>query len=420
MRNMYDVIVLGGGAAGMMAAWVASTKKCKTLLIEQNEKLGKKLYITGKGRCNLTNACDANKLMDGVVKNPKFLFSAFSVFNNKDLVEILKKNGLETVVEQGGRIFPKSGRSSDVIRFFQRKLSENNVEVLLHTKASRIIIQENKVKGVMLENGDVLEAKKVVLTTGGKSYPLTGSRGDGYKMAEETGHTIVKPYPALVAMVVRPSSLYNLQGLSLKNVSVTAYKKNKKIASHFGELLFTHDGISGPIILNLSAFISQYADVVLKLDLKPALTEEKLERRILRDFEKFPNSDIGNALKDLLPKRLIAPVLTLAGIDKEKKTNQISVEERKKLIRALKQMPFAIEKSRGFDEAIITGGGVDVKEISPATLESKIVSGLYFAGEILDVHAVTGGYNLQITFSTAYLAASKMAESLEDSEKIFR
>ncbi len=412
---MYDVIVLGGGAAGMMGAVVAAEKNCKTLLVEQNEKLGKKLYITGKGRCNITNACDAPKLMDGVVRNGKFLYSAFSAWNNMDMIRYLNENGLETVIEQGDRVFPKSGKSSDVIRFFQRKLTQLGVEIMLQTQVKDLWVQEGTVKGVVLSDGRTLLSKCVLLTTGGKSYPLTGSTGEGYHMAKKAGHGIVSPYAALVGMVVKKESLFDLQGLSLKNVAVSAYEKNKKIASSFGELLFTHDGLSGPTILNLSASISNYSEIMLKLDLKPALSAQKLERRILRDFEKFINSDMHNALRELLPARLIDAVLTAADIARDKKVNQITVEERKRLIETLKQMPFAIEKSKDFDEAIITGGGVALKDISSATMESKIVKGLYFAGEVMDVHAVTGGYNLQIAFSTAYLAAVKMAQALNGS-----
>lgn len=408
---MYDVIVLGGGAAGMMAALIAAKRGLKTLLIEQNEKLGKKLYITGKGRCNVTNACDVDKLMDGVVRNPKFLYSAFSALSNHDLIRFFNDNGLQTITEQGGRVFPKSEKASDVIRFFQRQLEATGAKIRLHAKAARIVTKEGRVTSVLLTDGEVLYAPNVILTTGGKSYPLTGSTGDGYAMAKELGHRIITPYAALVPMVCRQNSLYDLQGLSLKNIAAVVYGKDKKIASDFGELLFTHDGLSGPVILSLSTLIANYDEIVLKLDLKPALNAEKLDRRILRDFEKYPNSDIRNALKELLPVRLIGPVLSLSGIEQTKKTNQISAGERAGLVHTLKNMLFAIEKSKGFDEAIITGGGVSVKEVSPATMESKKVSGLYFAGEVLNVHGITGGYNLQIAFSTAYLAASKIDKS---------
>lgn len=409
--DMYDVIVIGAGAAGMTAAVFCAKGGKKTLLIEKNEKPGKKLYITGKGRCNITSSCDEEKLFNGVVANPKFLYSAFSQFSNKDMVEFLKASGLETVAEQGERIFPKSGKSSDVIKVFTSLLNKYDVEIMLNTEVKNICAQEGKVSGVTIINNKFLESKNVIIATGGKSYPLTGSTGDGYIFAKNTGHNIIKPYPALVPMEAESKSQYNLAGLSLKNVEASLYIKNKKIASRFGEMLFTHDGLSGPIILNLSTLISEYKDVRIDIDLKPALEYEKLDNRVLRDFAKFKNKDISNALAELLPSRLIAPVLKISNVKQDKKVNQISAEERDRLIKTLKAMPFYIKTCKGYNEAIITGGGVSTKDIKPSSMESRLIKGLYFAGEVIDVHAITGGYNLQTAFSTAYLAAGSILKA---------
>jgi hypothetical protein len=403
---MYDVIIIGGGAAGMMAALMCAKNQKKVLLIEKNEKLGKKLYITGKGRCNITNNCDPDKLLNGVVRNEKFLYSAFSLFNNKDMIEFLSSNGLETIVEQGDRVFPKSQKSSDVIKFFENHLIKNHAEIFLNTTVQKIVIKETRVSGILTKNNKYIQSKNVIVATGGKSYPLTGSTGDGYHFAQNTGHQIIKPYPALVPMILSKKSLYDLQGLTLKNVEVSLFIKGKKITSRFGELLFTHDGISGPVILNLSTIITNYKDIMLTIDLKPALNFEKLNNRILRDFSKFPNKDIGNALKTLLPSRLITPILVLSEIKENKKVNQINIFERTNLVNTIKAMPIYIDGNQGFEEAIITGGGISTKDISPSTMQSKKIEGLYFAGEVLDVHAITGGYNLQIAFSTAFLAAN--------------
>ena len=405
---MYDVIVIGAGAAGMMAAVFCAKGKKKTLIIEKNEKLGKKLYITGKGRCNITSACDEDKLFDGIVLNHKFLYSAFSQFSNTDMIEFVNANGLETVIEQGERIFPKSGKSSDVIKLFSNLLKKHDVEIMLNTKVNNICAQDGRITGVIVDCNKTLQTQNVIIATGGASYPLTGSTGDGYIFAENTGHNIIKPYPALVPMEVQTKSLYDLAGLSLKNVEAALYIKDKKIASRFGEILFTHDGLSGPIILNLSTLIREYKDVRIDIDLKPALTHEKLDNRILRDFAKFTNKELNNALVELLPSRLIAAVLKVSDIKQDKKVNQINSEERSRLVMALKSMPFYIKNCKGFDEAIISGGGVSTKDIKPSSMESKLIQGLYFAGEVIDVHAITGGYNLQIAFSTAYLAASSI------------
>lgn len=405
---MYDVIVIGGGAAGMMSALISAKNNKKVLLIEKNEKLGKKLYITGKGRCNITNNCDPDKLLNGIVKNEKFLYSAFSLFNNKDMIELLSSNGLEVIVEQGDRVFPKSQKSSDVIKFFTNNLIRNNVDILLNTIVKKIIVANECVSGIVTENNDSYYSNNLIIATGGKSYPLTGSTGDGYVFAKATGHRIVEPYPSLVPMILNKKSLYDLQGLALKNVEVTLYIQTKKITSRFGEILFTHDGVSGPAILNLSTIIPEYKDIMLTIDLKPALNHEKLNNRMLRDFANSPNKDISNVLKELLPSRLIKPILSLAQIREDKKVNQINSLERKSLVDTMKSMPLYVNGNKGFEEAIITGGGICIKDISASTMQSKKIKGLYFVGEVLDVHALTGGYNLQIAFSTAFLAANSI------------
>lgn len=405
---MYDVIVIGGGAAGMMSALISAKNNKKVLLIEKNEKLGKKLYITGKGRCNITNNCDPDKLLNGIVKNEKFLYSAFSLFNNKDMIELLSSNGLEVIVEQGDRVFPKSQKSSDVIKFFTNNLIRNNVDILLNTIVKKIIVANECVSGIVTENNDSYYSNNLIVATGGKSYPLTGSTGDGYEFAKATGHRIVEPYPSLVPMILNKKSLYDLQGLALKNVEVTLYIQTKKITSRFGEILFTHDGVSGPAILNLSTIIPKYKDIMLTIDLKPALNHEKLNNRMLRDFANSPNKDISNILKELLPSRLIKPILSLAQIREDKKVNQINSLERKSLVDTMKSMPLYVNGNKGFEEAIITGGGICIKDISASTMQSKKIKGLYFVGEVLDVHALTGGYNLQIAFSTAFLAANSI------------
>jgi predicted Rossmann fold flavoprotein len=405
---MYDVIVIGGGAAGMMSALISAKNNKKVLLIEKNEKLGKKLYITGKGRCNITNNCDPDKLLNGIVKNEKFLYSAFSLFNNKDMIELLSSNGLEVIIEQGDRVFPKSQKSSDVIKFFINNLTKNNVDILLNTVVKKIIVANECVLGIATENNDFYYSNNLIVATGGKSYPLTGSTGDGYEFAKATGHRIVEPYPSLVPMILNKKSLYDLQGLALKNVEVTLYIQTKKITSRFGEILFTHDGVSGPVILNLSTIIPEYKDIMLTIDLKPALNHEKLNNRILRDFANSPNKDISNVLKELLPSRLIKPILSLAKIREDKKVNQINSLERKSLIDTMKSMPLYVNGNKGFEEAIITGGGICIKDISSSTMQSKKIKGLDFVGEVLDVHALTGGYNLQIAFSTAFLAANSI------------
>ncbi len=405
---MYDNIIIGGGAAGLMTAVIAAKRSQKTLLVEKNEKLGKKLYITGKGRCNITNDCAPEDLFDAVATNPRFLHSAFRALDNKALMHFFEKGGLKLTVEAGRRVFPKSQKASDVTRFFTHRIdASDNVHIRLNTAIQEISTTEGAVTGVRTTQNEYLPARNVLIATGGKSYPLTGSTGDGYTLAAAVGHNITPTRPALVPMTT--AEQYDLAGLALKNVEATLWQNNKKAFSRFGEMLFTHDGVGGPIIQNLTAFVTDYMNTALTLDFKPALEHKKLDARLLRDFDKYQNKDIKNALVDLLPARLILPVLTSAGIQPDTKINALKAEQRKRLLQNLKAFPLTPTGTKGFEEAIITAGGVHVKEVSPSTMCSKLVSGLYFAGEVLDVHAITGGYNLQIAFSTAYLAANSFS-----------
>lgn len=397
------VIIIGGGPAGMLAAISAKEEGNEVTILEKMEKLGKKMYITGKGRCNITSSLEMDEFISNIPGNGKFLFSAFKNFTNKDILKLLN---IPTKNERGNRVFPVSDNAADVVEALKRKLS--GITILTNTKVEKILIKENKVVGVQTSKGKFL-ADKVILATGGKSYPTTGSTGDGYKMAKEVGHTIVDIRPSLVAMNAKKESLElckELQGLTLKNVAIKAYESDKKVYDDFGEMLFTHFGISGPIILSASAHLvrTHLKNAVVEIDLKPALSEEKLNDRILRDFEKFKNKEIKNSLNKLLPQKLIPVVIKLSGISENKKINEITKEERYKLINTLKHMKIEIAGFRPIEEAIITVGGISTKEINPKTMESKIIQGLFFAGEIIDVDAYTGGFNLQIAYSTGYTA----------------
>ncbi len=403
---MSDVIVIGGGAAGMMAAIFAARNGKKVTLVEQNEKLGKKLFITGKGRCNFTNACDTEDLFQNVVSNPKFLYSAFYSFSNQMVMDFFEEIGLPYKVERGNRVFPLSDHSSDVIKVLEKEMKKENVEVLLNTKVKLLIIEDNVCKGVVLDGKKQMLAKKVIVATGGVSYPRTGACKDGYDFAKSAGHSIVDIQPSLVPFELEESCCKELMGISLKNVSVNIFADNKKVYSEFGEMLFTHFGVSGPIIIKASAYIHKYLEKELNLtiDLKPALDEKQLDERILKDFKLFQNKQLKNSLDKLLLRSLIPIVIEKSGLDGEKKINELTKEERRKLVLTIKNLPFTFIGLRGWDEAIITKGGVKVKEIDPGTMESKITSGLHFAGEVLDLDALTGGFNLQIAWSTGYLA----------------
>lgn len=408
------VVVIGGGPAGMMSAISAAKSGDKVVLLEKNNILGKKILITGKGRCNITSSLDIDDFINNIPGNGRFLYSAFENFDNKDIIELLKKEGVSVKEERGNRYFPTSDRAEDVRMALERETKKAGVDVKLNFKVCGIEIEDSKVKSVVLENGKI-DADKIILATGGKSYPLTGSNGDGYKIAEELGHTIKDVRGSLVPLIAEKSVCSKMQGLSLRNVGIVLYdvEKDKKIYSDFGEMLFTHFGVSGPTILSGSAHLLRYKDVdkkisngkiVLKIDLKPALSFEQLDARILRDFTEVKNKQFKNSLDKLLPKKMIDVVIDKSKIDPEKHVNEITREERMNLVKLLKCFVVRIDGFRPVDEAIVTAGGISVKEINPKTMESKIVSGLYFAGEIIDVDAYTGGFNLQIAYSTGFTA----------------
>lgn len=407
---MSKVIVAGGGAAGMMAAIRAAECGHSVELAEHNEKLGKKVFITGKGRCNLTNASDMDEIFRNIVTNPKFLYSALYTFSNDAVMDFFERCGLKIKTERGGRVFPLSDKSSDVIKTLEKELKRLKVNIRLNSQAERLIIQNGKAEGLVI-NGKEHPADAVIMATGGLSYKSTGSDGSGFDIIRKAGHTTSEFSPALVPIVIKEDYPKRMQGVALKNIEINIFSGSKNIYSAFGEMLFTHFGISGPVILSASSAIIKYlkkGNLTIKIDLKPALTEEQLDARILRDFEENINRDFKNSLNGLLPKKMIPSIIRYSGIPEDKKINKITKEERRTLIKSLKEFTLTIEGFRGYDEAIITHGGVNVKEINPATMESKIVKGLYFAGEMIDIDAFTGGYNLQIAWSTGYLAGNSI------------
>lgn len=405
----------------MMAAIKAAEYGNQVTLLEKMNTLGRKLLITGKGRCNITSSLPMDEFISNIPGNGNFLYSCFKNYTNEDIIEFLKEENVEVKEERGNRIFPISDNSTDVLKVFLTNLKKQNVTIKTNTKVEQILVEQKDIKkviGVVLENGEKLFADKVILATGGKSYPATGSTGDGYEMAKKVGHTIEKLKPSLVPLVANEKSLHmckQMQGLSLRNVGIILQdiEKNKTIYEDFGEMLFTHFGVSGPTILSSSAHLLRYKDIQekfkngkinLNIDLKPALSEEKLDNRIKRDFEKYKNKDIQNAMQDLLPQKLIDPVLKVSNINENKKVNSITREERKNLLKTLKKFTIEIKDFRPIEEAIVTAGGISTKEINPKTMESKLIKNLYFAGEIIDVDAYTGGFNLQIAYSTGYTA----------------
>lgn len=416
VQKMKKIVVVGGGPAGMMAAITAAQNGHKVTLLEKNEKLGKKLYITGKGRCNITNASDIEVLFANVMSNPKFLYSAFYGFDNNQVIDFFEKIGVKTKVERGGRVFPQSDKSSDVILGLQREMKRLGVDIRLHTEVKEILSKEGMVIGVKaLENQEEKKifADAVMIATGGISYPSTGSTGDGYRFAKELGHTVTKLSQSLVPFQIKEDYVKQLQGLSLRNVSMKMYVGKKKIYEDFGEMLFTHFGISGPLVLSASSYAVPYVDkqeISVQIDLKPALSEEQLDARVLRDFSEMQNKRFKNALDKLLPKKMIPVMIDLCEIEPDKPIHSITKEERIRLVRLIKKMELHVERLRGYNEAIITKGGVSVKEINPGNMESNLVKNLYFIGEVLDLDALTGGYNLQIAWSTAHLAGSSMEE----------
>lgn len=410
---MSSVIVIGGGPAGMMAAISAAECGARVSLLEKNEKLGKKLFITGKGRCNLTNAADIEEFFRAVISNPKFLYSAFYSFTNEQTIAFFESLGLKTKVERGGRVFPQSDHSSDVISALSRELSRRKADVLLHTEVKELIIEEGRAAGVLLSSGKKLYADAVIVASGGISYPSTGSTGDGYRFAESCGHRVTELSPALVPMEVKEWYAKELMGLSLRNIQIRITEGKKKLYEEFGEMLFTHYGVTGPVILSASSVVGnrlKQKQLTLHIDLKPALSEEQLDKRVLREFEANHNRQFKNAVDSLFPAKLKPVMVELSEIPEDKKVHEITKEERLRFVRLIKDFTMTLTNLRGYNEAIITKGGVSVKEVDPGTMESKKVSGLYFAGEVLDLDAVTGGYNLQIAWSTGYLAGMCAAE----------
>ena len=405
---MSSVIVVGGGAAGMMAAIIAARNEQNVTLLEKNEKLGKKIFITGKGRCNITNASEIEDLFSAVVSNPKFLYSGFYSFTNDQVIDFFEELGVATKIERGNRVFPVSDHSSDVIAALAREMQRLKVKVLLHCEVKELLVNnEKEIKGVQLVNGKKITADAVVVATGGISYPSTGSTGDGYRFARNCGHKVTELFPSLVPMEVKEWYAKELQGLSLKNIEIRITDGKKKLYDEFGEMLFTHYGVTGPVILSASSIIGKMLEekeLVLHIDLKPALTEEQLDKRLLREFEANHNKQFKNAIDSLLPAKLRPVIIELSGIEEEKKVHEITKEERLSLLRLIKDFHMTLTGLRGYNEAIITKGGISVKEIDPGTMESKLIKNLYFAGEVLDLDAVTGGYNLQIAWSTGYLA----------------
>ena len=406
---MKKTVIIGGGAAGLMAACAAAEKYGgrAVTVIEKNRRPGRKLMITGKGRCNVTNNCDRDTLILNVPANGRFLFSAFSDFGTADTMEFFEKQGVPLKTERGNRVFPVSDKASDIVDALVNTVRKSGVKILT-AEAEEILTENFSVTGVRTRDGEILEADSVILATGGMSYPVTGSTGDGYEMAGRLGHTVTPLKASLVPLNVKQGFCSRLSGLSLKNVTLTVYESGRKkpVFSELGEMLFTHFGISGPLVLSASAHMRKMgsAEYVAYIDLKPALDEQKLDSRILRDFEEEKNRNFGNSLDKLLPKSIIPVIISLSGIAPDTKVNQISREQRAQLCGVLKALRLDITGFRPIEEAIITGGGISVKEINPSTMESKLVSGLFFAGEIIDADAYTGGFNLQIAFSTGHLA----------------
>jgi len=407
--NNFDVIVVGAGPAGLLAAGRAAKIGNKVLILEKMRQEGRKLLITGKGRCNITNNAVIGEFITHVYPNGKFLRNAFSKFYSKDIIELLEKYGVKSTLERGGRYFPASNSSADVLRAFLSWIKQLNVEIKLGHKVEKLIVEDNRIVGIQA-SGKIYESKNIIIATGGKSYPATGSNGEGYELARQVGHTIENVMPALVPLETEGKTAQNLQGLNLKNVQASVWVNNKKLGEDFGEMIFTHFGLSGPIILTLSrivvAELQNNNKVDISIDLKPALDEQKLDKRLIRDLNEHGKKKLVNIFKYWLPSTMVPVFIKLLNFDPEKECHQVSAKERKKITYLLKNLRFRISNHRSFKEAIITAGGVSTKEISPKTMESKLVKGLYFAGEIINLDAETGGYNLQIAYSTGWLAGN--------------
>ncbi|WP_105616084.1 BaiN/RdsA family NAD(P)/FAD-dependent oxidoreductase [Vallitalea okinawensis] len=403
---MKKVIVIGGGPAGMIAAGVSASNGNSVILIEKNERLGRKLAITGKGRCNITNASDIDTILSNIITNKKFMYTSLYTFTNEQVIEFFEERGVKTKVERGNRVFPCSDDAKEVVNSLEKYLRKNKVKVLKGCTVKKLIINDQVVTGVQTTDGQTIEADAIIVATGGKSYPGTGSTGDGYQFAKTLGIDVKPIKPALVPLNAKESWVKELQGLSLRNVKVAIKNNHKIIYEDFGEMLFTHFGVSGPLILSASSTLIDQLKQPLQMiiDLKPALDDSALDKRIIRDFGKYINKDFSNSLVDLLPRKLIPVIIERSGIDPAKKVNTITKEERLKLLALIKSFDLTITGARSIKEAIITSGGINVKEVDPHSMESKKIKGLYFAGEVLDVDALTGGYNLQIAFSTGYLA----------------
>lgn len=404
---MKKVVIIGAGAAGMMAASVAADRGLDVVLVEKNHRVGRKILITGKGRCNITNDCEIEELIENVPKNGKFLYSAFYTFTNTNVIEMFNSLGVKTKTERGKRVFPESDKAHDIANALEKQINNKKVKLLLNTKVDKIVSKDNKIEKVILNDKKEIKCDSVIVATGGLSYPLTGSTGDGYKFAKTLGHTITDIKPSLIGMEVQENYVSDLEKLALRNISISVYNsKNKKVYDDFGELEFTKYGLDGPVIKSASCRMKDTTkeNYKIAIDLKPALDEEKLDKRIQKDFQKYTNKKFEKALDDLLPKKLIPIIIKLSDIDPDTVVHQISREQRKNLVKLLKNLTFTLKRYRPIEEAIITSGGIKVSEINASTMESKLVEGLFFAGEVIDVDAYTGGFNLQIAFSTGYLA----------------
>lgn len=404
---MSKIVVIGAGPAGMMSAITASKNNNEVILIDGNDRLGKKLFITGKGRCNVTNSKDISEFFDFIPGNPYFLYSSLYTFTNEDTMNFFEDEGIKLKIERGGRVFPNSDKSSDIIRGLSNAISRSNIKIMLNSKVTKIIRDNNKIIGVEVDN-NIIDGDHFIIATGGASYPLTGSRGDGQKFAKILGHNIVDLKPSLVPIEIKETLVKELMGLSLRNIELSIFEDNKNVFKDFGEMIFTHFGISGPLVLSGSRFIKNSKKYTVSIDLKPALDAKELDLRIQRDFKKYINKDFKNSLDDLLPKKLIPIIIKRSEIPEDKKVNEITKEERKKLLISIKEFTLTVKGLRPLEEAIVTAGGIDTKEIDPSTMRSKLISNLSFAGEVIDVDAFTGGYNVQIALSTGYISGSNV------------